>query len=90
MKQQMASVREFRGGMSEMLESNKPFLITSHGQAKAMVYPLDKAKDIPMDVKRDAFRILAQQIAKKTVDIDEAEMVRDFEAWRKERRHSRR
>ncbi len=87
---QSASVREFRGEMAEMLEGNEPILITSHGHAKAMVYPLEKAKDLPMDVKRDAFRILAQQIGKKTADIDEDEMLKDFDAWRKERRRSRR
>lgn len=87
---QSASVREFRSDMADMLEGNRPILITSHGHAKAMVYPLEKAKDLPMDVKRDAFRILAQQIGKKTADIDEDEMLKDFDAWRKERRRRRR
>ena len=87
---QSASVREFRSEMADMLEGTEPILITSHGHAKAMLYPLEKAKDLPMDVKRDAFRILAQQIGKKTADIDEDEMLRDFDAWRKERRRRRR
>ena len=87
---QSASVREFRGEMAEMLEGNEPILITSHGHAKAMVYPLEKAKDLPLDVKRDAFRILAQQIGKKTAGIEEDVMLKDFDAWRKERRRSRR
>ena len=87
---QSASVREFRSEMADMLEGDAPILITSHGHAKAMVYPLEKAKDLPMDVKRDAFRILAQQIGKKTADIDEDEMLKDFDAWRKERRRRRR
>lgn len=83
---QSASVREFRSEMADMLEGDEPILITSHGHAKAIVYPLEKAKDLPMDVKRDAFRILAQQIGKKTADIDENQMLKDFDAWRKERR----
>jgi len=87
---QSASVREFRSEMADMLEGDTPILITSHGHAKAMVYPLEKAKDLPMDVKRDAFRILAQQIGKKTADIDEDQMLKDFDAWRKERRRRRR
>jgi hypothetical protein len=87
---QSASVREFRSEMADMLEGDEPILITSHGHAKAIVYPLEKAKDLPMDVKRDAFRILAQQIGKKTADIDEDQMLKDFDAWRKERRRSRR
>ncbi|HKP94556.1 MAG TPA: hypothetical protein VJ385_02250 [Fibrobacteria bacterium] len=87
---QSASVREFRSDMADMLEGNEPILITSHGHAKAIVYPLEKAKDLPLDVKRDAFRILAQQIGKKTADIDEDQMLKDFDAWRKERRRSRR
>jgi hypothetical protein len=87
---QSASVREFRSEMAEILERDEPILITSHGHAKAIVYPLGKAKDLPMDVKRDAFRILAQQIGKKTADIDEDEMLKDFDAWRKERRRRRR
>lgn len=83
---QSASVREFRSEMADMLEGDEPILITSHGHAKAIVYPLEKAKDLPLDVKRDAFRILAQQIGKKTADIDEDQMLKDFDAWRKERR----
>lgn len=87
---QSASVREFRSDMADMLEGSEPILITSHGHAKAIVYPLEKAKALPLDVKRDAFRILAQQIGKKTADIDENQMLKDFDAWRKERRRSRR
>lgn len=87
---QMISIREFRGELSGVLDGKKPILLTSHGHAKAMIYPLEAGAEVPMDVKRDAFQILAQQISKKTADIDEKEMLRDFEAWRKQRRRSRR
>ena len=85
---QTASIREFRGGMAAMLEGREPILITSHGHAKAIVYPLERAKALPPDVKRDAFRILAMQVAAKTAGIEEDEMLKDFNAWRKERRRS--
>ncbi len=87
---QMISIREFRGGLAEVLDEKMPVLLTSHGKAKAMVYPLDPGAEVPLQVKRDAFRILSQQISEKTADIDEDEMVREFEAWRKKRRRSRR
>lgn len=87
---QMISIREFRGELAEVLDGKKPILLTSHGHAKAMVYPLEDGAEVPKDVKRDAFRILAQQISTKTSDINEEEMLRDFEAWRKQRRRSRR
>lgn len=87
---QMISIREFRGELADVLDGKKPILLTSHGRAKAMVYPLEDGAEVPIGVKRDAFRILAQQISTKTADINEDEMLREFEAWRKQRRRSRR
>jgi len=87
---QTVSIREFRGSLSKRLDNKQAILITNHGEPTAMVYPLKKGSDVPMSVRKDAFRILAEQISKKTKHIDEDEMLKEFEEWRAKRNRSRR
>ena len=88
----MATVREFRNGIGEILDAQGPVMITRHGRLAGFFLPWRKGVELPLELKRAAFKEHSKELEKvfAGVDINEKEMIADFEKWRKNRRHSRR
>lgn len=83
-----ASVRELRSHVSEMIEGPQTVLVTKHGKATAMVFPLSNPKEIPLELRRQLYLALSAKIAQvlDAKGISEEEVLRDFEDAKKRRR----
>lgn len=88
----MATVREFRSGIGDILDAQGPVMITRHGRLAGFFLPWRKGVELPLELKRAAFKEHSKELEKvfADVDINEKEMIADFEKWRKNRRRSRR
>ncbi len=84
-----ASVREFRDHIAMHINEQTPILVTRHGEPMGVYLPLSDKENIPMEIKREAFKMGMERRAKLFGDIDEKEMLADFEKWRKSRRAAR-
>lgn len=84
-----ASVREFRDQIAKLINEEEPVMLTRHGEPMGVYLPLSDKEHIPLEIKREAFKMSLERRAKAFGHIDEAEMLKDFEKWRKSRRASR-
>jgi PHD/YefM family antitoxin component YafN of YafNO toxin-antitoxin module len=85
----MATVREFRNELADMLTDKEPIVVTRHGKMTGVYIPWNKKNDLPLELKKEAFKVVSEKMAKLTKDIDEKEMIEDFEKWRKGSRSRR-
>jgi hypothetical protein len=87
----VSTVREFRDNATGLLRSNEPILITRRGRMAGVVFPAPDGI-LPIDQKRVLFEQLSTEINRlvQASQTSEEEIVEDFEAWRKERRETRR
>ena len=87
----VSSVREFRDGATRLLRSRDPILITRRGRLAGIFFPRPESS-LPIELKREIFPALAADVARqlKKRRVTEAEVLADFEAWRKARRAARR
>jgi hypothetical protein len=88
----MASVREFRNGIGDILDASGPVMITRHGKLAGFFLPWKKGVELPLEIMRAAFKEHTKDLEKAFagMDINEEEMIADFEKWRKNRRRGRR
>lgn len=84
-----ASVREFRDHIAKHIDDDKPVLVTRHGEPMGVYLPLSDKEHVPLEIKREAFKLGSERRAKLFGHIDEKEMLEDFEKWRKARRAAR-
>ena len=49
------SVRDARSQFSELIHGKEAVIVTSHGKAAAVLYPLSDPEKVPMEVRRDVF-----------------------------------
>ncbi len=86
----MASVKEFRTELANMMTSEEPVMVTRHGKVAGFYLPW-KGEDLPLSIKREALKKYTQELDKvfEGVDINEEELEKDFAEFRKAR-HSRR
>src|SRR6185436_14781457 len=84
-----ASVREFRDHLAKHIDEDQPVLVTRHGEPMGVYLPLSDKEHVPLEIKREAFRMGMERRAKLFGHIDEKEMLEDFEKWRKARRAAR-
>ena len=84
-----ATIREFRGNIAKLIDSDESVLVTKHGKPAAILYPLRNPATIPMEVRRKLYVAMAGEIAKKLAaqNISEEEIERDFAEFK--RRHRR-
>ncbi len=84
------SVREFRDKATSILRSTEPVFITRRGKLAGVYMPVAEGK-LPLDLKRQLFGVLAEQIRQEREEkgVSEAEILDDFTSWRKERRAAR-
>ena len=83
-----ASVRDARSQFSEMIHGKEPVLVTSHGKAAAVVYPLSDPDTVPMEVRKDVFFAFSQKLARalNAKGVSEEDVLRGFAEFRKRRR----
>ncbi len=83
-----ATIREFRSNIAKLIDSDESVLVTKHGKAAAVLYPLRDPSKIPMDVRRKLYVTLAGEIAEQldAQNISQEEIERDFEEQKKLRR----
>ncbi len=84
-----ASVREFRDHISQLINDDKPVMLTRHGEPMGVYLPLSDKEHVPIEIKREAFKMGAERRSKLFGHINEKEMLEDFEKWRKARRAAR-
>jgi antitoxin (DNA-binding transcriptional repressor) of toxin-antitoxin stability system len=83
-----ASVRDARSRFSEMIHGKEAVLVTSHGKAAAVVYPLSDPDAVPMEVRKDVFFAFSQKLARslKARGVSEEDVLRGFAEFKKRRR----
>ncbi len=81
-----ASVREFRDHIAQLINEDQPVMLTRHGEPMGVYLPLSDKEHVPLEIKREAFKMGMERRAKVYANIDEKEMLEDFEKWRKARR----
>lgn len=83
-----ATVRDARSRFSEMIHGREAVLVTSHGKAAAVVYPLSDPGAVPMEVRKDVFFAFSRTLARslKARGVSEEDVLRGFAEFRKRRR----
>lgn len=78
------SVREFRDNATGILRSRDPILVTRRGRLAGIFFPQPDAS-LPIELKRELFPVLAQQVARqlRKRGLTEKKILADFKAWRK-------
>jgi PHD/YefM family antitoxin component YafN of YafNO toxin-antitoxin module len=84
------TVREFRDKATSILRSTEPVFITRRGKLAGVYMPVADG-ELPLDLKRQLFGVLAEQIRqeREAKGVSEVEILDDFNEWRKERRAAR-
>lgn len=87
----LTSVREFRDGATRLLRTRDPILITRRGRLAGIFFPRPEAS-LPLELKREIFPALAAEVSRqlKRSGANEADVLADFESWRKARRRAAR
>jgi prevent-host-death family protein len=82
------TIREFRGNIAKLIDSDESVLVTKHGKPAAIMYPLRDPAKIPMEVRRKLFLSLAADIGKQldAKGVSDEEIERDFAEFKKRRR----
>jgi len=82
----VVSVRDFRDRASEMFRSEDVILVTRDGAPAGFFLPWD-TPDLPVEVRREVFLRLSQQIGAEldTKGVSEREVLDDFAASRRRR-----
>jgi hypothetical protein len=82
----VVTVRDFRDRASEMFRSDDVILVTREGRPAGFFLPWD-APELPVDVRREVFLGLSDQIAaqRKDLRVTEEEVLGDFAAARRRR-----
>lgn len=82
----VVSVRDFRDRASEMFRSEDVILVTRDGAPAGFFLPWD-TPDLPVEVRREVFLRLSEQIGAEldTKDVTEREVLDDFTASRRRR-----
>jgi hypothetical protein len=82
----VVTVRDFRDRASEMFRSDDVILITRDGAPAGFFLPWD-TPDLPVEVRREVFLRLSEQIGAQlsSQGVDEREVLDDFAASRRRR-----
>ena len=87
----ISTVREFRDNATGLLRSKDPILVTRRGRLAGVFFPRPEMS-LPIELKRELFRLLTGDIKRqmKKRGLKEAEIVADFQSWRKSKRETSR
>ncbi len=59
----LASVREFRSGLSDYSKDGEMVLVTNHGKMVGCFLPMEESAQLPIDVKKEFVANLGRRIA---------------------------
>ena len=84
----MASIREFRSGVSSYTRKGQMVIVTRNGKMIGCFLPLPATDDIPIELKREFVATLGNTIAVRLAKekVQEKEIVDDFREFKKNRR----
>ena len=87
----ISTVREFRDNATGLLRSKDPILVTRRGRLAGVFFPWPEGT-MPIELKREVFSVLSAEVRRQVEKqgLDEEEIVKDFDSWRKSRRETRR
>ena len=83
------SIREFRSNIHAFVNERDTVVVTRHGKPVMYSFPVGGEAGSTLQEKRKAFMAGAEQRRKAFAHIDEEEMLREFETWKKGRRRRR-
>ena len=88
----VAGVREFRQDVPKLVRGRKLVLVTWHGRPRSVLMPLEDLSKLPRDLRMEFLRQSGREIQDRLrkLGVTEADILADFEAWRKARRAARR
>ena len=81
----MTTIRDFRSSLATVVDNHEPVLITRNGKPAGVFIPWNEETELPLEIKREAFKDVGAQLAVVLNQIDEKEMLDDFKAHRKSR-----
>lgn len=55
------SVRELRANLADLIDQDEPIVITRHGRAAAVLYPLRNVRAVPTEVRRNVVELVARE-----------------------------
>jgi len=84
----LASIREFRSGISGYTQKGEMVIVTKSGRMVGCFLPLTATEEIPIELKREFVETLGSRIARQLSEkkIEEKEILDDFRAFKKSRR----
>lgn len=88
----VAGIREFREQAPEMLKAKDVVFVTRHGKLSGLLVPLGSPQDLPVDLRQDLLEKLGEAISRHLSErgVSEADVHRDFAAWKSKRGQHRR
>lgn len=48
-----ASIRDFRANLAELIDAEEPVVVTRHGSAAAIFYPMANVRQVPIELRRE-------------------------------------
>lgn len=83
-----ATIREFRSNIAELIAGDDSVLVTRHGRPAAVVVPLHDPASVPLELRRELFGTLAEEVAKEldARGVTDQQIERDFAEHKKRRR----
>ncbi len=84
----LASIREFRSGVSGYTRKGQMVIVTRSGKMIGCFLPLTITEDIPIELKREFVAKLGSSIATRLAKekVQEKEILDDFREFKKSRR----
>lgn len=55
------SVRQFRANLADLIDQDEPIIVTRHGRAAAVLYPLRNVRAVPTEVRRNVVESIARE-----------------------------
>lgn len=89
---QVTGVREFRSHATQILGGKDLVFVTKHGKVTSLVVPMGDPASLPVELRRELLETMGRSISAhlKEQGVSEPKMLKDFKAWKKERRASSR
>lgn len=83
-----ATIREFQSNIAELIDGDEPVIVTRRGNAAALVLPLSNPKDVPIELRRQVFFAMTNDIARQldTQGVTEEQIEREFSESKMRRR----
>ena len=87
-KMKLASIRQFRSGISTYTRKGEIVLVTKSGRMVGCFLPLTETDQIPIELKREFVATLGTHLAAELSrkKVDEKEILDDFREFKKARR----